>query len=52
MGANVPGKLREQLVYLAGVDVYAKTINDALEGWKGFDLIGPEAPPSDVPPVR
>jgi hypothetical protein len=39
MGANVPGKVREQLIYLAGVDVYAKEIKDALQDWKGFNLI-------------
>lgn len=36
MGANIPGKPREQLVYLGGVDVYAKEIRSALDGWKGF----------------
>ena len=39
MGANIPGKKREQLVYLAGQDAYKKTIFDALEGWKGFEVI-------------
>lgn len=39
MGANVPGKPREQLIYLAGVDTYAKVTTDALEGWKGFDVV-------------
>jgi cation diffusion facilitator CzcD-associated flavoprotein CzcO len=39
MGANVPGKVREQLIYLAGVDVYAKEIKDALQDWKGFNLV-------------
>jgi hypothetical protein len=43
MGANVPGKVREQLLYLAGVDTYAKIINEALDGWKGFNLIKPES---------
>jgi hypothetical protein len=39
MGANVPGKVREQLIYLAGVDVYAREIKEALQDWKGFNLI-------------
>jgi hypothetical protein len=38
MGANIPGKPREQLIYLAGVDTYAKEIRNALDGWKGFNL--------------
>ena len=38
MGANIPGKPREQLIYLAGVDVYAKEIRAALDGWKGFNV--------------
>ena len=38
MGANIPGKPREQLLYLAGVDVYGKEIRDALDGWKGFKV--------------
>ncbi|KAK5044380.1 hypothetical protein LTR84_011330 [Exophiala bonariae] len=39
MGANVPGKPREQLVYLAGVDTYARVTREALDGWKGFDVV-------------
>lgn len=39
MGANVPGKPREQLIYLAGVDTYAKVTAEALDGWKGFDVV-------------
>ena len=38
MGANIPGKPREQLIYLAGVDVYAREIRAALDGWKGFNV--------------
>jgi len=39
MGANIPGKPREQLLYLAGVDVYNRVSNAALENWDGFDII-------------
>jgi len=39
MGANVPGKPREQLIYLGGVDTYARVTSDALDGWKGFDVV-------------
>ncbi|EXJ87211.1 hypothetical protein A1O3_04170 [Capronia epimyces CBS 606.96] len=38
MGANVPGKPRELLLYLGGVNVYGKTINAALDSWKGFTV--------------
>lgn len=38
MGANVPGKPREQLVYLAGVDVYNKACREALQDWNGFEV--------------
>ncbi|KAH6683863.1 hypothetical protein B0J14DRAFT_389 [Halenospora varia] len=38
MGANIPGKVREQLMYLGGVDAYNVAILDALIGWKGFDV--------------
>lgn len=41
MGANIPGKPREQLIYLAGVDVYGKEIRAALDGWKGFNVTMP-----------
>lgn len=38
MGANIPGKVREQLMYIGGVDAYQKAIMDALSEWKGFDV--------------
>lgn len=39
MGANVPGKVREQLIYLAGVDEYARVTSEALKDWTGFDTV-------------
>ncbi|KAK4999504.1 hypothetical protein LTR66_001482 [Elasticomyces elasticus] len=36
MGTNIPGKPREMLLYLGGVDVYAEKCRTALESWKGF----------------
>lgn len=39
MGANVPGKVREQLIYLAGVDEYNRVTTAALRDWKGFDVV-------------
>lgn len=38
MGANIPGKVREQLNYIGGVDMYNKEIHEALDGWAGFQL--------------
>lgn len=39
MGANVPGKPREQLIYLAGVDEYARVTSEALKEWTGFNVV-------------
>lgn len=39
MGANIPGKPREQMAYLGGLNVYSKRINDSLDGWKGYDVV-------------
>ncbi|OQV10640.1 hypothetical protein CLAIMM_14607 [Cladophialophora immunda] len=38
MGANVPGKPREQLSYLGGLDTYAATTKRTLDKWAGFDI--------------
>ncbi|KAJ9660568.1 hypothetical protein H2198_002505 [Neophaeococcomyces mojaviensis] len=38
MGANIPGKPRELLLYLGGVNVYAETCSTALRSWKGFNI--------------
>lgn len=39
MGDNIPGKVREPLIYLGGVPMYYKTIGDcAKEGYLGFKL--------------
>jgi hypothetical protein len=40
MGANVPGKKREFLLYLGGIPAWHKACEEALEGWKGFDVRG------------
>ncbi|KAF2236768.1 FAD/NAD(P)-binding domain-containing protein [Viridothelium virens] len=36
MGANVPGKPREQLNYAGGIPLYEKECRTALENWQGF----------------
>ncbi|PVH71913.1 putative dimethylaniline monooxygenase [Cadophora sp. DSE1049] len=39
MGANIPGKVREQLIYIGGVDLYERTAREAMRTWDGFDII-------------
>lgn len=39
MGANIPGKPREQLNYLGGINNYEKECRAALEDWKGFTIV-------------
>ena len=36
MGANIPGKPREQLNYAGGIPMYHKECQDTLPEWKGF----------------
>lgn len=36
MGSNIPGKKREQLIYLKGLQEYKKDIYGAIDGWEGF----------------
>jgi hypothetical protein len=38
MGANVPGKRREYLIYLGGLPLYQQKMAEALEGWQGFAI--------------
>ncbi|KAJ5108141.1 hypothetical protein N7456_004816 [Penicillium angulare] len=36
MGANIPGKRREPLIYLGGMQSWWKSCMNALENWEGF----------------
>lgn len=45
MGDNIPGKVREQLIYLGGVDMYNQQIHEALDTWAGFELTKRQAVP-------
>ncbi|SMR43056.1 unnamed protein product [Zymoseptoria tritici ST99CH_1E4] len=36
MGANVPGKRREYLIYLGGLPLYKQKMEEALQDWQGF----------------
>ena len=38
MGANIPGKPREQLNYAGGLPLYQKDCKEALHNWKGFEV--------------
>lgn len=38
MGANVPGKRREFLLYLGGLPEWKKACKNALDGWNDFEL--------------
>ncbi|KAK4936048.1 hypothetical protein LTR10_022998 [Elasticomyces elasticus] len=38
MGANIPGKPREQLNFAGGFPMYEKEIRSALNGWTGFEV--------------
>ena len=39
MGANVPGKPREQLSFTGGLPLYKSQCREKLEGWKGFTVV-------------
>lgn len=43
MGANVPGKPREQLCYAGGFPLYEKECRSTMENWKGFETEAPAA---------
>ena len=38
MGANIPGKKREYLLYMGGLPAWHQACIEALEGWKGFEV--------------
>lgn len=40
MGANIPGKKGEYLLYMGGLPTWKRSCDEAVEGWKGFDIIG------------
>ena len=39
MGANIPGKKREQLNYISGLHAYDMACRSTLEQLEGFDLV-------------
>lgn len=38
MGANIPGKPREQLLYMGGLNTYIEKSQEALKSWDGFTV--------------
>jgi hypothetical protein len=39
MGANIPGKTREPLIYIGGVPAYHRILEEIAEkGFEGFDV--------------
>lgn len=36
MGANVPGKRREYLIYLGGLPLYQQKMAEAIDNWQGY----------------
>ncbi|GIZ43159.1 hypothetical protein CKM354_000639700 [Cercospora kikuchii] len=45
MGANIPGKPREMLLYLGGMDTYAQKCHAAIDSWTGFVTTGKDQKP-------
>jgi hypothetical protein len=39
MGGSMPGKAFEQVNYAGGIPKYVEEIRDALDGWKGFEVV-------------
>ena len=42
MGANIPGKPREQLNFAGGIPLYEKEIRGVMDGWDGFEVVREE----------
>ncbi|CAG8127137.1 unnamed protein product [Penicillium olsonii] len=38
MGSNIPGKRREPLIYLGGIQRWLQSCTEAVDGWKGFHM--------------
>ena len=39
LGANIPGKKAETMIHVGGIAMYEKQVRDAIDGWKGFDVV-------------
>lgn len=38
-GSNIPGKVAENMTYIAGIDNYEVQCREKMAGWKGFDVV-------------
>lgn len=38
MGANIPGKRREYLIYLGGLPLYKQKMQEAVDNWQGYSV--------------
>jgi hypothetical protein len=39
IGANIPGKKSENMIYVGGINMYEKEIRSKMEGWQGFEVL-------------
>lgn len=37
-GSNIPGKVAENMTYIAGIDNYEAKCREKMAGWKGFEV--------------
>ncbi|GKT44500.1 baeyer-Villiger monooxygenase [Colletotrichum spaethianum] len=47
IGANIPGKKKEQLVYVGGVPQYIQSCREGMSDWENFDAVKDEGPEKD-----
>jgi hypothetical protein len=38
-GGNIPGKKKQNMNYVGGIDRYEKTCREMIEGWEGFVIV-------------
>jgi len=38
-GGNIPGKKKQNMNYIGGIERYEKTCREMIEGWEGFDVV-------------
>ena len=52
MGANVPGKPREFLLFMGGLPMWHQACVEALEGWKGFEVNAGQSNAAPAAPAK
>jgi hypothetical protein len=38
-GGNIPGKKRENIGHIGGIQIYEQQCRAAMDGWKGFEVV-------------